>query len=371
MVAYLVVWRYNECMERSKFYKFFPPPKFLQMPAVGLDISDVSMRFCELVESRHGLRIGRYGEWPIPHGVIESGEIKKPIELRKIFTDFRKKFNLDFVAVSLPEEKAYLFNQHLPSMRRSEIRGAIELTLEEHVPIKVGEAIFDYEILQETDTVTKVGVSVLSQSLVNGYTEAFSGTGITPVTFEIEAQSISRSVVPYGDKQAYMIVDFGKTRTGIAIVVNEAVQFTATISIGGGTLTDAISKNLHVSYEEAEKIKREKGVLGGVANEDFSLAIMSTISILRDELVRHHSYWSAHDDEFNKARPIIQKIFLCGGDSNLAGFIDYLAAGLPVPVTLANVMINVNSLEQYVPEISFNDSLRYATAIGLALRRPK
>ena len=371
IVALPVVWRYNEQMERSTFYKFFPPPRFLQMPAIGLDISDTSVRFAELVESRKGLRIGRYGEWAIPAGVIDSGEIKKPLELRMIFVDFKKKFGLDFVAVSLPEEKAYLFNQHLPTMKRNEIRGSLELTLEEHVPIKVDEAIFDYEILEETDTVTKVGVSVLTQSLVNAYVESFSGTGITPMIFEIEAQSIARSVIPFGDNQVYMIVDFGKTRTGIAIVAGGTVQFTATIPIGGGTLTDAISKNLNIPYEEAENMKRAKGVLGGVGDENFSLAIMSTISILRDEIARHHSYWGAHEDEYGKARPPIKKIYLCGGDSNLSGFIDYLASGLPVSVGLANVMVNVNSLDEYVPEISFNDSLRYATAIGLALRRPR
>lgn len=340
------------------------------MPAVGLDISDVSVRFAELIEGRHGLTIGRFGEQAIPVGIIESGEIKKPVELRAIFADFKKKFGLEFVAVSLPEEKAYLFNQRLPAMKRKEFRGAIEFTLEEHVPIKASEAIFDYEVMQETDAMVQVSVSVLPRTLIDGYLEAFSGTGIVPTIFEIEAQSIARAIVQEGDKQTYMIVDFGKTRTGIAVVANEAVQFTATIPIGGGTLTDAISKNLNVSYEEAEKVKREKGVLGGAGNENFSLAIMSTISILRDELTRHHSYWSLYEDEYGKPHTKIQRIYLCGGDSNLAGFIDYLAAGLPVPVSLANVMVNVNSLDAYVPEISFNDSLRYATAIGLALRRP-
>lgn len=358
-------------MERSKFYKFFPPPRFLQMPAIGLDISDTSVRFVELVESRYGLKIGRYGEWIIPEGIIESGEIKKPLELRVIFSDFKKKFGLDFVSVSLPEEKAYLFNQRFPAMRRNEIRGAIEFTLEEHVPIKVAEAIFDYEILEETNTETHVGVSVLAQSLVSGYTEAFSGTGIVPVMFEIEAQSVARAIVPQGEKEVCMIVDFGKMRTGIAIVAEGIVQFTATLAVGGRILTEAISRNLHVSYEKAEDMKREKGVLGGVGDEDFSLAIMSTISILRDELVRHHAYWGAQKDEHGNIRPPIKKMYLCGGDSNLAGFIDYLAAGMPMPVLLANVLVNVNSLEKYVPEISFNDSLRYATAIGLALRRPE
>ena len=61
---------------------------------------------------------------------------------------------------------------------------------------------------------------------------------------------------------------------------------------------------------------------------------------------------------------------LGGGDSNLTGFAEYLATGLMAPVELANVMVNVNSLDRYVPEINFRDSLSYATAMGLALRRP-
>ena len=357
-------------MQRSKFYQFFPPPRFLQMPAVGLDISDVSMRFAELLETRHGLVIGRFAERTIPRGIIESGEVKKPVDLRAILNDLKKEYDLEFVSVSLPEEKAYLFDLHLPKMKYSEIRGSIELSLEEYVPLKAAEALFDYEIEQETDTAIHVSVSAIPRTLVDGYLEAFLGTGITPVAFEVEAQSIARSIVPKGDKSAYMIVDFGKTRTGLTIASNGFVQFTSTIPTGGRLLTESIAKNLSISFDEAEKIKQEKGVSGFIDNEELSLALMSTISILRDAVNKHCVYWQSHDDAGKKREPI-QKIYLCGGDSNLAGFTDYLATGLSVPIELAQVMVNVNSLDQYVPEINFNDSLRYTTAIGLALRRPK
>lgn len=357
-------------MQRSKFFQFFPPPRFLQMPAVGLDISDVSMRFAELLETRHGLVIGRFAERAIPRGIIESGEVKKPVDLRAVLNDLKKEYDLELVSVSLPEEKAYLFDLHLPKMKYSEIRGAIELALEEYVPLKAAEALFDYEIEQETDTAIHVSVSAIPRTLVDGYLEAFLGTGITPIAFEVEAQSIARSIIPMGDKSTYMVVDFGKTRTGLTIASNGFVQFTSTIPTGGRLLTEAIAKNLSISFDEAEKIKQEKGVSGFADNEELSLALVSTISILRDAVNKHCVYWQSHDDAGKKREPI-QKIYLCGGDSNLAGFTDYLATGLSVPIELAQVMVNVNSLDQYVPEINFNDSLRYATAIGLALRRPQ
>lgn len=360
-------------MARSRFFQFFPPPQFLQMKAVGLDISDVSLRFVELVETKKGMEIGRFGERVIPRGIIEGGEVKKPSDLRSIFSEIKKKHNLEFVAVSLPEEKAYLFDLRLPQMEKSSIRGAIELALEERVPLKASEALFDYQIEKESDTTIYVNVSVVPRTLIDGYLEAFSGSGIYPLVFEIEAQSVTRAIIPEGDKRASMIVDFGRTRTGITIVVDEWVEFTATVPVGGGALTEAIIKKMNISYDEAEKIKHEKGITSKEGNEDLSLALVSAISVLRDEIAKLYAYWEKRDDTHDGEHTGIKKIYLCGGDSNLAGFVEYLTTGLniSVAVELANVFVNVNSLNTYVPEIAFSDSLSYATAIGLALRRQR
>jgi Tfp pilus assembly PilM family ATPase len=123
-------------MERSKFYQFFPPPQFLQMPAVGVDISDATLRFVELVETRKGLELGRFGQQSIPKGVIESGEIKKIADFRAILSDLKTKHGLEYVAVCLPEERAYLFDVHIPAkMKYAEVSGAIELSLEEYIPL--------------------------------------------------------------------------------------------------------------------------------------------------------------------------------------------------------------------------------------------
>ena len=64
----------------------------------------------------------------------------------------------------------------------------------------------------------------------------------------------------------------------------------------------------------------------------------------------------------------IKEIILCGGDANLAGLTEYLTLTLKIPVKLANVWLNVFSFEEYVPEIEFNKSLKFATAVGLALK---
>ena len=63
----------------------------------------------------------------------------------------------------------------------------------------------------------------------------------------------------------------------------------------------------------------------------------------------------------------IEKIILCGGDANLLGLTDYLSASLKIPVERADIWTNIDYRDGFIPEIEFNDSLRYATAVGLAL----
>lgn len=353
-------------MPRSTFSQFFPPPQFLSMPAIGLDISDASLRFVELVDQGKYVTVGRFGERAIPRGVIEGGEVKKPADLRAILTEIKKTYQLERVVVALPEEKLYLFDLELPSMKKSAIRGAIELVLAEHIPLSVDEAQFDYQIKEETSESIIVHVSAAPRALIYGYLEAFEGTGIIPIVFENEALALARSVVAEDDSRAFMIVDLGRTRAGITIVSRGLVEYTSTISVGGSAITETFAKAFSVSLDAAEKIKQEQGFAheGAVAETLFERS--SPLVILRDEIRRHYAYWQTHNGQNGEKHLPIETVYLCGGEANIRGLAEYLAEGTSVPFIPPNVFINIRTPKEYVPSITFSDSLRYATAIGLA-----
>ena len=67
------------------FLRLFPLPKILSEPFFGLDISDESLKFVELIATKGGIKLGRYGEKSIPPGVIESGKIKDSKKWRKFY----------------------------------------------------------------------------------------------------------------------------------------------------------------------------------------------------------------------------------------------------------------------------------------------
>ncbi|VAW11703.1 hypothetical protein MNBD_BACTEROID05-1008, partial [hydrothermal vent metagenome] len=110
-------------MHRNLFYKAFPPPKFLKMSAVGFDISDGTIHFVELKESKGGFVVVNFGEKEIAPGVIEKGEIKNASKLTEVLSSLKNKFDVPFVSISLPEQHAYLFKLRIPDMKRNQIRG--------------------------------------------------------------------------------------------------------------------------------------------------------------------------------------------------------------------------------------------------------
>jgi type IV pilus assembly protein PilM len=279
----------------------------------------------------------------------------------------RKEEGVKSVRVSLPEEQMYLFQLRLGKNGLKHVKEGIELVLEEHVPIPAQEAIFDYELIKEDAQNLEVQVATIPKNIIENYLQIFQHSKISVQSFELEAQAISRAIIKNGDMETYMIVDFGKKRTGIFIVSRGIVMFTSTLDLGGTTLTNAIQKNFNVSFEEAEKMKQKYGLQRNTTNNEISSVLLSSVSVLRDEIAKHFLYWNTHKDEEGKNNPLVKKIIFCGGDSNLIGLAEYISVSIKTNVEMANVWTNILDTDDYVPEIGFKQALSFSTALGLAL----
>ncbi len=351
----------------KKLYNhFFPTPSYLAMDSCAIDISDQSIKYGELSINSRGLSLSRYGKEKIPQGVVVSGKIEKEDELVRILKNIKEKEKLHFIRVSLPEEQMYLFSLSVPKTSQENIRDMILLQIEEHIPLKAIDSIFDYDIIKEDSQNILVEVVAIASSTLESYLSVFSKAGLVPLTFEIEAQAIARAVIPYGDNSPVMIVDFGDARTGVSIASNGRVLLTTTLAIGGADLTNMIAKNFSLSFDEAEKMKHEYGI-GAVSKvQDIFPAILNGISVLRDELNKQYLYWENHNSDKTKHEQI-DHIILCGGESNLIGLSEYLQLSMKIKVENANVWINILKTEKSVPGMTFEESLSYATVLGLAL----
>jgi type IV pilus assembly protein PilM len=345
----------------------FPPPAFLLLPAVGIDISDRSIKYVKLIPTSKGFHVGGFSDIPLPAGIVEGGRIIASDRLQDALQRLRREHNLSFVRAALPEEQMYFFRTTVPDGTQEEIYTTIELSIEEHVPISASEAVFDFEIVGHNGAEVEVAVTAAASAVIESYSDTFTAAGLTLLSLELEASAVTRAVIHREDTFAHLIVDFGETRTGISVSYGGQVYFTSTVSIGGQMLTETLAKHFGLSIPEAEAMKREFGLRRNTERQDLFSLLLNNVAVLRDEINRHFIYWHTHPDENGKPRPPIEQIVLVGGDSNLAGLPDYLSASLHVKTIVGDVWTNVSLPEHGVPELTRDDSLGYATAIGLSL----
>ncbi len=349
-----------------------PPPRYLTLPSVGVDISDTSIKYVTLSPGRRGKgrKLLSWGDIDIPSGVLSRGEVNDITQLSAVLREFKQKTRAEFVRVSLPEERAYLFETELKrDVPQREIRNTLEFRLEENVPIPSRDVYFDYAVLPTTgkgEGEKRVVVAAYARDTLTKYHEACVAAGLVPLSFEVEAQAMARAVVPTKSTGTVMVVDFGKTRTGVGIVTDGLLLYTSTIDIGGGSLSQVMRKVLGERAEaELTEIKNTQGLIRGADDSRVHDALIGTISVVKDELAARMQYWHLKENTHPSRR--IGAVILCGGSVNLKGFPEYLTEMLGVPCERANVWANVASFDETVPPIEKRFSYGYATAVGLSL----
>jgi Tfp pilus assembly PilM family ATPase len=316
-------------MNRKKFFNLFPPPEFLDISYAGLSISDTNVRCLKFGREGKKLSVSKYIERSVPPGAIVSGFINNVQEVVSIIEDMKKDLDLDFVKVSLPEEKAYLFTTKIPIMESEEIRDAVEFKMEENVPVPPAELLFDYAMPDSAshDHINVV-VSALPITVIDKYVETINSVNLSLLSLEIESQAIARAVLPKYDMRTHLIVNFGKEKVGLYVVSNNVVHFTSTINTKGAPKDDLI--------------------------------------FISQEIKKLYTYWHTLKENVEVESKKIIGIIICGEDIS-DQIIPYLSTHIKTKVTLANVWINAFDINKEVPKMSFVDSLKFATAVGLAL----
>jgi type IV pilus assembly protein PilM len=352
--------------------KIVPPPTYMQLPSAGVDISDTSLKYIQFQpDSRSGtaLELSYWGDIDIPVGALQRGTVHDVKQLSAAIAEVKERVNVETVRVSLPEERAYLFETKIKKGTPfKEIRGLLEFRLEENVPLSPRDAFFDYDIIASDNNSDSLRVSVTAyaKETIMSYYQACVGAGVTPISFEVEAQAIARATIPRDDKGTHMIVDFGKTRTGVGIVQQGTLMYTSTIDIGGTELSSALRRQLGETPEsELTQIKNTQGLIRGVEDTDVYDALLPTMSAIIDEVRTRAQYWNSRD--VSRTDRQIQSVILCGGSVNMKGLPEYFSEMLSIPANRAHVWQNAFPISNRVPEIGNRYSYGYATAIGLAL----
>jgi len=348
--------------------RLFPPPRYLTMPAVGVDISDYAIKFIKLERAHGGVRLVSHGKVDLPVDVINRGEIVDMATIVKLLTRIREEHGFSYAHLALPEEHAYLFQMELPVGSREELEQMVEFHLKENVPIGAAEAVFDYNVIATHQGKHTCNVSVYPAAIASQYVNALHEAGYTPLSVEIEGLATARALVDEDVSSPTLVIDIGRNDASLSISTSGTVTFTASLETGGDDLTRAIARGLDISFQEAEKLKRDHGFADTPESKHVYDAMQPVVAQIAEAIKKHLMYWQMHMSTGESGAGEVSRVILAGGNANIVGMAEYLEALLSVPVEVGNVWHNVFDFEQYIPDIESAESLEYATSVGLALR---
>lgn len=311
----------NTSQEKKDLLDYFPPPAFLLLSNAGISVTDKDIKFV-----RKKSAIG--GGLQVVHMGINEGSDKVTI-----LKEFSSRYGVKFIKAVLPEEKAYLFTATIDKVPPEGMYDAVAFIVEENVPVTLDEAVFDFNVVEEDEAndKIKIAVTVFSKEVVRTHIKLFESAGITPVSFSVEYQSISRAIVPRGDESTQLIVNLAPEKTGFYVVEKEIVQFSTT----------------HAYGENDEDIEKN-------------------IKSLQTEIKKVIDFWSTSSDKSNSKSDIV-KVLFTGSGAAREDLVIQLMQGIDVPHSIANVWVNASFGEKYISELPFDEYLDYASVIGLVL----
>lgn len=327
-------------LKNSWLEKAFPTPLFLTLNPFGLDISSKAVRIMRFKKTKVGLIPEIYDEvlFKSPCKLLEKEEdLKTCMELQEALIALKKKNNIQFANVSIPEMKTYIFKSEIPKEALPNISEIIKFKIEENVPLDPRDVVFDYQIPGHNVTHNNhidVVVTVLPKGVIETYTSLFDMVGITPISFESESRSAARAMISSEDDGSHIIIHFGKTKINIALVEDGVVHYTSSISIN-----------------PSEVIK------------DFN---NKEAQLMKQQINKLLIYWFTNKHDPNNQERI-ESAILTGVVATAPGLVDFLEKGLKISVKVGNVWQNCFSLDDYIPPISHEKSLDYAVSVGLAL----
>ena len=358
----------------------------LKPETFGLDISDLSLKIIKLktplFSKKKGLGLASFGEIEIKPGVIEGGEIRDEKALIEIIKNSLikvrgEKLKTKYVIASLPEEKAFLQVIQLPIMKEEEVKKAAYFEAENYIPLPIEKVYLDSQIIppvQDNLDHLDVLISALPKEIIDAYLSSLQKAGLKPVAFEIESQAISRALIEKGvSLEPLLLIDLGAIRTSFIIFSGYSLRLTSSRPISAQKFTETIAKELKIDLKEAEELKRKYGIENNKKGREILKILNPDLIDLVEEIKKYLEYYQTHSAHEHLPSNVngkkIRKIYLCGGGANLKGLADFLALQLGLRVELGNPWINIlpKPLKE-VPELPYHESLRYTTALGLALR---
>jgi type IV pilus assembly protein PilM len=328
--------------------------------AVGLDIGAGECKLVELDKGEAGFELMNWGIEP-----IHNGDIKAAVQ--KIFSQLNTPCRS--LCTSVFGKGTLIRYIDMPRMTLDDLKSSFSVEADKYFPFAQDQIYTDCYILdvKEKEKTMSVMAGAAKRELVDRRTKLLTDLeipiefiGLNPVVLAnaLNVLEFSEGNTDAGHQDSVIaLLDMGESVSSLTILVDGLPRFTRDIFVAGRDFTKGISNALGISFQDAEKLKRDPGkelekVIGAC-----DTVVMNMIQELRLSI----DYFAT---EKNRE---IGKLLITGGMSMLEGIAEALEKSLEVKVVKWNPLAKIKMAPNISAEDIEKNSLKLGVALGLAL----
>ncbi len=350
---------------------------------VGIDIGTSSIKVVELKKESGRVVLDTYGALALGQ-YNEGGHVGQVTNLSleiltKALLDVLKETNITSknVVLGIPSISCIIFILQLPAeIEEKNLPIVIPNESKKFIPVPLTDVSLDWYVLprhedsgDESRAISESGnaatmsvlvVATLNETLAK-YTSVVQQAGLPIDSLEIEVFSHIRSVMTR-ELFPVLIVDIGASKTKLTIVEHGIVETFRLVNRGSQDMTLGISRSLELSFEQAENLKKEHGLIAPPEYPRLPEAIKLQLAEIFQET---NATILAYEKRYNKN---IGKIIFTGGGAMTRGLLEYAKQSFASELTIADPFAKVEA-PVFLGGVLKNTGPEFSIAIGLALKK--
>lgn len=363
---------------------------------LGVDLGPSGVKIVELQQEKGRMRLSTYGysefAEPTPEAFTFLDHPDKAVEaIRQIIKDSGMRATRAVAALPSASVFQAVITIPIPRDDKDDLKRLIETQAAKLLPMPLSEMILDSNVLdkellpkkesqkrpepekkgqegaapepteEQKSKHIRVLITGAPKALVEKYVDLFRRAKLELVSLETEVFALVRSLVGK-DKSRIMLVDMGLVQTNLAVVDKAIPYITRSMKGGGAGITQALAASASISFTEAERMKRDLGMQGGMQEPPKAVkdALQNFVHEVRYAL-ELYAQQEFHDNS------TVEKIILTGGSAHLPGLDPYLTSELNVNVYVGDPWARIAAPPALRPVLE-EVGPRFAVALGLAMR---
>src|SRR5712692_7459501 len=249
---------------------------------VGLDIGSSSVQAVELQGKSGSFQLVSLGYENLQPDTIVDGQIMELNNVSNVISNIFSEHQIrtSRVAAGVSGHSVIVKNIVLPQMSEDELQESFSWHAEEHIPFDISDVNLDYQVTSSSSDALNVLMAACKSDKIANVKQAIQLAGKQPVVIDVDSFALQNCYeLNYQPKASEVValLNIGASTMNINILNGTRSVFARDASVGGSQYTSLLQKELGLTFEQAEAVKRGYPLPEGIDSRPLQ-PIIETVS---------------------------------------------------------------------------------------------